>query len=69
MRDARELEHGCDEQVESHMRAFDVAREVSGWDWEADREFAAWVLKATEEESLAHGLRCALRALAGGGQS
>lgn len=39
--------------------AFEVAKK-HGWDWEADKEFASWCLKATEQEICTEGLRRAL---------
>ena len=41
--------------------AFEVAKKY-GWDWEADKQFADWCLKATSQEICTEGLR---RALAG----
>lgn len=54
-----ELDRRCDLQV----AAFKTARELAGWDYEADKNYVDWALSATDEELYHANLECALKAL------
>lgn len=57
LRTIRALEAvGTSDDGESLNAAFEVAKK-HGWTWNEDDEFAAWSLKATEQEICVEGLR------------
>lgn len=60
LRTTRTIEKSGDsDDGECLNAAFEVAKKY-GWDWETDKDFVGWCLKATQEEICTEGLRRAL---------